>query len=168
MVRWFWLCFALMGLLYGAMAVWSLPAITAEAGGIAPFDLRLSGYSEAEARAFLGALTPEGRAFYVDVQHQLDLIYPPLLGLTLTLGFHLLFARPWNFALSLVALSAVAADYLENFFVGEMLAADPATLDAAVIATASFWTLVKAGTNGVAMTALLGGALWAGWQRWKR
>lgn len=168
MMRWFWLCFVLMGLVYGAMVVWSLPAVSAAAGGLAPFDLRLGGYSEEEARAFLTALTPEGRAFYTDVQHRLDLIYPPLLGLTLTLGFHLLFAQPWNVILSLVSLSAVAADYLENFFVGEMLAVAPADLDTALIATASFWTLVKAGVSTAAMTAFLGGALWAGWRRWRR
>ena len=60
--------------LYLVMLLWSLPKIAAEAGGLTPFDMRPGGYSLAEARAFLAALSPEGTAFYLGVQHRLDMV----------------------------------------------------------------------------------------------
>lgn len=76
-------CLAVMlGLLTYMNAV-TLPKISAAAEGLLPFDLRATGYSEAEAQAFLTALSPEGRALYQGTQHRLDTLYPPLLALVL-------------------------------------------------------------------------------------
>ena len=76
MKRTFWLTFAATIVVYAIMVVWSLPTITASADGQVPFDLRPLGYSYDEARAFLLALSDEGRHFYTAVQHRLDHIYP--------------------------------------------------------------------------------------------
>ncbi len=68
--------FALTVVDYLVMVLWSLPQL--RAAGLVPFDLRLCGYSPVEARAYLEALGPDQRAFYVGVQHRLDLVFPGL------------------------------------------------------------------------------------------
>ena len=80
MHRAFWISFIFATGVYLSMVFWSLPFIAGQAGGLAPFDMRPTGYSVTEARAFTQALTEEGRAFYLDVQHKLDFAYPALLG----------------------------------------------------------------------------------------
>ena len=79
----FWLVFAAMLGNYLAMILWSIPRISAEAGGLAIFDMRPAGYSFEEAKTFLAALSPDGARFYVQVQHRLDSAYPALLAVTL-------------------------------------------------------------------------------------
>ncbi|MFT4514143.1 MAG: hypothetical protein ACI91B_002851 [Planctomycetota bacterium] len=97
----FWVLFMLAMAVYAAMVSWALPTVSAAAGGLAVFDLRPSvfdlrptGYSLVEAKQFLAALTPEGRAFYLQVQQPLDLFYPPLITATLFLGIGLLITAP--------------------------------------------------------------------------
>ncbi len=79
----FWLLFAATLGVYATMLGWTLPAISAAAGGLPAFDMRPGGYSFDEAKAFLAALSPEGKALYLDVQHKLDTAYPGLLAATL-------------------------------------------------------------------------------------
>ncbi len=62
--RIFWLLFAVMLGDYLAMVLWSIPALSRDAGGLAVFDMRPGGYSFDEARAFLAALSPDGARFY--------------------------------------------------------------------------------------------------------
>ena len=82
--RAYWLIFALMLAVYGAMVIWTLPAISDGAGGLIAFDLRPTGYSIPEARAFLSSLNDDARALYLGPQGRLDMVYPALLGLVLT------------------------------------------------------------------------------------
>ena len=56
--------FAVTSFIYGAMIFWTLPAISAGAGGLAPLDTRAFGYSYDEVHAFLNALTPHARGIY--------------------------------------------------------------------------------------------------------
>ena len=74
LARALWLSLALMLAGLALIFLWAAPRI--EAGGLAPFDLRTQGYSFAEARAFLTALTPEGRAVYLGPQRVADTIFP--------------------------------------------------------------------------------------------
>lgn len=166
MQRAFWISFALAGTVYLTMLLWSVPTLTKAAGGLTPFDMRLTGYSEAEARRFLSMLSEDGRTFYLRVQLRLDLLYPALLGLVLIFGFQRVYEPPWSTVFSVVALVMVSADYLENYLVAIMLQSDVAALEANVIALASFWTRCKAVAATIAFGALLWGSVVQMRRRW--
>lgn len=161
----FWAVILATGVVYLTMVLWSLPEIARQAGGIPPFDMRPTGYSAEEARAFLSALGDEGRAFYRDVQHWLDLAFPGLFALSLILGFLKLAPRPLALVLSAVAIASAGFDWSENAAVAGLLAA-PDPTDAA-IAAASRMTVLKSVCVTVALTALLLLGVWAVWQRWR-
>ena len=158
MQRVFWLGFLVASGIYLAMALWSVPFIADEAGGRAPFDMRPMGYSLNDAKSFLGALSQEGRAFYLDVQQKLDIAYPAVLGLTLILGLQLALRPPWGTVFGTVALMATAADYFENYLVAGMLQTAPEALDAATVQVASFLTMSKSVGHMACFVALILGA----------
>lgn len=142
----FWLLVAATGAVYAAMAVWSLPHVTGEAGGLLPFDLRPFGYAEGEAREFLVHLTDDGRAFYLTVQHRLDLAFPALLAATLVWTALRLPPPGWRvvrWVLVGAAVGGMDADYLENAAVADMLSAAPDAVAVGEIVTASRWTVLK-------------------------
>ena len=68
--------------LWGVMVSWTLAYLRRTAGGLAPFDLRPFGYTPDEARTLLHALSGIGRAYYADVQLQLDTAYPAVYALS--------------------------------------------------------------------------------------
>lgn len=142
----FWLLVAATGAVYAAMAVWSLPRISEAAGGLMPFDLRPFGYTETEARKFLEKLSDDGRAFYLAVQHRLDLAFPALLAATLVWTALRLPPAGWRavrWMLIGAAFGGMIADYVENAAVAAMLAQPAANVVADAIATASRWTVLK-------------------------
>jgi hypothetical protein len=154
----FWILFAATLAVYLIIVGWSLPTISAAAGGMAPFDMRPGGYSFDQAQAYLAALSPDGTAFYLDIQHRLDLIYPALLAATLFFGIWLLTPPTWGIWRWLLALAAIPGsvfDYLENYAVATMLrlGADGITPD--IVATADRWTRLKSVFTTIAMTILL-------------
>jgi hypothetical protein len=155
----FWLFLAATLGLYLVLVLWSLPRISAEAGGAVPFDLRPMGYSFEEAQGFLAALSAEGRAFYLGPQHQLDRIYPALLAATFTTGFVLLYRRAALWVLVPLALGAMALDWLENMAVAELLRTDPGDLQPADVAVASRWSMLKSLATTLAWLLLLGGGV---------
>ncbi|RMF41238.1 MAG: hypothetical protein D6754_01455, partial [Alphaproteobacteria bacterium] len=106
----FWALVLATGAVYLAMVLWSLPRITEATGGLMPFDLRPTGYSLAEARAFLAALDPATTRFYLDVQHSLDLIFPALLGATLILAFIALAPARLKLPLALIVTVETLSD----------------------------------------------------------
>lgn len=113
------------------MLGWSLPAVSAAAGGRLPFDMRPSGYSFADAQAFLGALRGEGAGFYLNVQQKLDMGYPGLLAATLLLAIAAALPRNlgvWRWILATIALPVGLFDYLENHAVAQMVEAGQAGL----------------------------------------
>jgi hypothetical protein len=161
----FWTLFAVTMAIYLVMILWSLPKISAAAGGAAPFDIRPFGYGFDETKAFLGALSPEGTAFYLNVQHRLDVAYPALLAATLFFAIRALApgASPLPTLLALVALPGAVFDYLENASVTAMLNAGASGLTPELAARASLWTLLKSVFTTIAMLMLLafvGMALW--------
>ncbi len=127
------------------MIFWSLLKISEAAGGAMPFDMRPFGYGFDEAKAFLGALSPEGAAFYLNVQHRLDAAYPALLAATLFFAIRALApgAGPVPTLLAVVALPGAAFDYLENASVTAMLHAGASGLTPELAARASLWTLLN-------------------------
>ena len=168
-----WLLAAATLAVYLIMVAWTLPMISAGAGGLAPFDLRPTGYTFDEAKAFLSALTPDASAFYRDVQHRLDLFFPGLLGVTVYFAIAgLLPARlgRWRFVLPLPVALAALFDWAENAAVSRMLAAGAEGITPELVAEASRWSVLKAGASTIAYTALLALLVFKGvvWLRRRR
>ena len=142
-----------MTVLYMVMLIWTLPHLTAMAGGLVPFDLRPMGYSPNDARAFLGALGPDGAAYYLGVQQRLDTVFPALLALVLVISFRKLAPRKLGLTLGGLAVLAAAFDYAENLAVRSMLQAGVVT--DAMAQRASAMTIAKSTCATVAISALL-------------
>jgi hypothetical protein len=138
--------------LWAFMVFWPLAYLRHIAGGLEPFDLRPFGYSLDEARAFLFAISDIGRDYYLNVQLQLDMIYPATYALSRALLLWWLTQpgrvadRPLPPAARLILLAlpilTAALDYRENEGIAAMLHAGP-RLEADIVAQASFWTRVK-------------------------
>lgn len=123
------------------LAVWALmvgvtgPAIEKAAGGRALFDARLTGYGLEEAQAFLTRLNPAGRDMYLEAQHRLDTIFPPLFALFLVWSFTVLLPRLPAIIMAVVAMAGAGVDLLENARVAALLTA-PRSRRRALIPTA--------------------------------
>ncbi|WP_435259807.1 hypothetical protein ACSBLW_08630 [Thioclava sp. FR2] len=153
--RWFFaLSLGLTLLIYGIMVFWGSPILIREAGGLLPFDLRPFGYGAEEARAYLSALSDEGRVFYRDVIGRLDGVFPPLLALSLILCFLRLSSRRPAALLSAVAIAAAVLDLLENAGIARMLETDVASVTDAMVAHISRLTQLKWAADGVTLAAL--------------
>jgi hypothetical protein len=154
----FWILFAVTMAVYGVMVLWSIPRISAAADGLTPFDMRLTGYTFAEAQKFLTALPPEGAAFYLNVQERLDIAYPALLAATLFFAIAALLPRRlgiWRWLIALIAIPGSVFDYLENAAVSTMLVAGHDGLTSQLVETANRWTVLKSVFSTVAMVILL-------------
>lgn len=155
----FWPIFIVTMGVYAAMLFWSLPAITAAAGGLTPFDLRPSGYTFEEAKTFLAALPQEANDFYRHTQiAKLDTAYPGLLALTLFLAIGLLaqnWLKLWGWALAPIAIPGAVFDYMENVNVRLMLFLGPDNINAEIVERASSRSEAKAMFTTIAMTVLL-------------
>ncbi len=163
MGRLLWITAALVGAVYAAMALWSLPRLAGFSGGALILDMRPGGYDAEAARALLVALGEEGRAFYLSRQQALDSALPALLALLLILWFRRLYAQGPALALSVLALVYAAFDYGENALVARMLAAGPDLLTPALAEAASRLTTAKFAALAIALAALAPG-LWRRWQ----
>lgn len=155
--RLLWLSLALMLAGLALIFLWSAPRI--DAGGLALFDLRTEGYTFAEARAFLTALTPDGRAVYLGPQRVADTMFPVgFAGTMMLLCFWgaKRFSRPVAWAALLLPLAYFAADMAENAAVAGLLRTDPANLMPAAVAHASNLTIWKSRLvdAAIAVTAL--------------
>jgi hypothetical protein len=154
----FWVSLLAAVGVYLTMILWTLPAITAAAGGLAPFDLRPLGYDLAEAQAFLRALPDQGRQLYLDVQQRLDIGYPALLMLVLGLGIALMSPPKfgnWKWLLALTSVPGSLFDYQENMLVRRILISPPDALDPALVAAASSATVLKSALSAISMSVLL-------------
>ncbi|AMM85865.1 hypothetical protein AZF01_17120 [Martelella sp. AD-3] len=140
-----WAALAIAACLYATMTLWTLPAISRTAGGLPPFDMRPGGYTFGEAKAFLSALSENGRALYLGPQQHLDLVFPAALALGLGLALYRLapFTRFWKLCFAAIPVIGMAFDYLENAAVRAMLFAGPAILQPEQVETASRLTIAK-------------------------
>ena len=152
----FWFFVTLTLTVYLVIVLWSAPTITGHAGGLVIFDLRPAGYDYETAQAFLEALSHEGRQFYLSVQHRLDLIYPPLLAITVVWAtVRLTGARLTTLLFAVLPLVAMVADLMENAAVAALLEGGSQAATAEMVNRASWFTVVKSGATTVAMTCLL-------------
>lgn len=163
----FWVSLATAAAVYAVIVGWSLPAIQAGAAGLLPFDLRPTGYTIAEAQAFVDALTPEARALYLGPQHWLDAIYPALLGLMTFSGIVLLAPLRWRWILCLAAIPGTVSDWAENLLVARMLRQE-GPLPADLVEAASLATVTKSACTTIALVLLL--LLFLAWlyRKWRR
>ena len=159
MNRWFWILLAAAAAVYLVIVVWSLPKIAAEAGGLAPFDLRSTGYSLEEAQAFLNALSEAGLAQYQGPQRWLDTLYPVLFAFVLILLTNWLTReRPRWLRLGFYGLILLSTfcDFLENVLVGRMLSVGAEGVTETLVSAASAATLYKFVFATLVMFGLLG------------
>ena len=164
----YWLVFAVTLVVYGTMLAWSLPIVSAAAGGLTPFDMRPAGYSFIEAEAFLTALSPEGAAFYSDVQLRLDIVYPPLLAITVGWAIWWLLPTSWGWFRMLAILPAVGAmafDWMENGAIDGLLHAGAAGVTEQMVRNASLYSQAKALSSTVSFTLLFLVLVWWGIRR---
>jgi len=158
MIVLFRVVFAAALVVYGAMLLWTLPAIQDAADGLAAFDMRPGGYTHAEALAFLSALSDEGRAMYLGPQRMLDTVYPALMSAVLVLAtWRMTTERPWVLRLLVlvVPISAGWQDYVENARVSVLLTQPVATVTEAQVAAASTATVWKSGLTTLALALVL-------------
>lgn len=145
--------------LYVALTVVQMIYFGAPFGASAAPDLRMTGYSAQQVRDFLDAIGPEGRAAFFGVFRNLDTLFPPVLAMTLVIVFKALkpeFGKRAIGLFSLLALSYLAADLIENKFLGD-LEHGPDFVDTAL--AANMMTQVKYGILGVIVLCLLAAAL---------
>ncbi len=154
----FWIVFALTLGNYLAMLLYSTPILDKMSGSLPIFDLRISGYDLAQARALLRALGDDGISFYLNVQQMLDFTFPALLGLTLMLAIILLAPARlgrWRYALALVAIAGMVFDYMENAAVRLLLLSGPDNINQQIVALASARSVNKAIFVAIAMVIVV-------------
>ncbi len=152
MLRMGWICAAVLAAaIYFVMLSWTLPAISAAAGGLAPFDMRPGGYSPEAAQAFLSALSADGHALYTGPQRWLDLFYPPLLAITLSgLIWRFFESRRVRIVLVAIAFGGMVTDWGENIAVARLLAGNTGN---GAILLASTLTITKSALQTIVICA---------------
>lgn len=159
-------CFVIMMGLFAVMQLITLPALETYAGGLVPFDLRVTGYTPDEARDLLAALAGDGTAYYRAVQLPVDFIFPVFFALGIGLP-------TWRFNRSpddnrimqtlrsifiAAPVFAATADLWENWQILQMLAEGP-NASTELIRSASRATAMKFGFAIIAWLGLLVGVL---------
>lgn len=143
--------------IYVIMSVWTLPQITAAAGGRVPFDLRAGGYDLAAAQDFLTHLSDQGRWIYTRPHRVLDGLFPLLFAATL-IGAAIAALAPGRVRSLLIAIIAAGmmADYLENIRVAMLLGGMQvdADLDSDLVEAASRMTQAKFVFDGLALIGI--------------
>jgi hypothetical protein len=134
------------------MVFWTGPYLRRISGGLELFDARYFGYTVEEARALLRALSEIGRAYYADVQLQIDTAFPALYALSRVLLLLWLtqpgrtadkpVPLPLRIAFLVPPIVTAWCDYFENDAIAAMLTVGP-NVGADLVARASFWTQAK-------------------------
>lgn len=127
--------------------------------GVRAFDMRPTGYSYADALAFISALGEEGRRVYLTMQIPLDTVYPALLAISSASSLYWLSqsfgsTARWYRAVAAVAYLAAIADYAENGLIVWMLSADLGVSEA-LVAAASLASVSKSIFSTIVFTTLL-------------
>lgn len=143
MPRVFWIVLSAMFATWLAMNLWSAPMIEEMSGGLRLLDMRLTGYSFAEARDFVTATGEEGVALYLGPQLWLDRMFPPLLGAVLFFCYRSLFPGRAGLVVGALSLTFVLVDYLENLALLTILRAGPNSMTPEMVAMANQWTTTK-------------------------
>lgn len=166
----FWAIVAATAGVYATMLAWSIPAVSAEAGGRAIFDMRPGGYTFAEAKDFLAALTETGERIYRTIQLRLDIAYPALLAATVAWSILRLAPSSWGrtrLVLAAFAIPPMVFDYAENAMITRMLDAGADGVTAPMVRAASLFSRTKAASSTVALTILVALLLFWAVRRWR-
>lgn len=150
----FWVLLAVVGALYAAMIVLTVPVLLREAGGLKPLDFRPFGYSYQDVQTYLGTISEEGLATYLGLQQQLDLIYPLALAAMFITGFRRLLTPVPSLIMTVIAVAGAVADYSENALIATLLT-EPATQEQVTLASAM--TMAKSGANTLCFIVLIYG-----------
>jgi hypothetical protein len=129
-----WLVVALLvatTIFWAVLLFVTVPHLQFLAGGADPFDVRWMGYSYDDARKYLVALGPEGRAYYLNPELVLDTFFPPLYAASsalalwwLTMPGRVVYgAVPigWRWALVVLPVAELILDWGENAGIAAML-----------------------------------------------
>ncbi|AWI85007.1 hypothetical protein CEW88_14640 [Alloyangia pacifica] len=152
---------ALAAALFICMGYYAVSVLWPGAGGQAPFDVRMLGYTAAEAQRYLLALSGEARSVYLLEMHWLGQAFRLVFGLTLLMGAWVLSrGRAWwrRGIFLLLALAWIGADATENLLINEMLLRGPVALDHALVDWSSLFTRLKFLLLAVCAVGLFG--LW--------
>ncbi|MCT4371887.1 hypothetical protein CLG85_016805 [Yangia mangrovi] len=152
---------ALAAALFICMGYYAVRVLWPGAGGQAPFDVRVLGYTAGEAQRYLMALSGEARSVYLLEMRWLGLGFRVVFGLTLLIGTWVLSqGRAWwrRGIFLLLALAWIGADAAENLLVNEMLLRGPVALDHALVDWSSLFTRLKFVLLAVCAVGLFG--LW--------
>lgn len=165
---------AASGLLWAIMFFGPLAQLSQLARGLKPFDIRPTGYSYDEARAFLDAIGAQGRDYYLNPELIIDTIYPPLYALSRGLALWWLTTpgriRPAplpltiRYALVAIPVAMASFDTFENGCIAAMVWTWP-NLSHAVVTASSVMTQLKIAL-GVLTELLMGGLALVGLARW--
>ena len=142
----FWTAVAIASGLYAVMLIWSLPIISADAGGLPPFDMRPGGHTFEEAKTFLGMLSDEGNVFYRNIQQRLDIAFP--FFQSLATGWAIYRLSParlgkWRAGLALPGVPGMVLDTVEKPM-GGLLEPGEQGLTPHMVARARFYSQMKA------------------------
>ena len=150
-----WLVIALLGataMLWAVLIFITVPHLHVLAGGADLFDARWMGYSYDDAKKYLVALGPEGRAYYLNPELVLDTFFPPLYAASSALALWWLTmpgrvidgAVPtgWRIALVAPAVAELIFDWGENAGIAVMIWtwSDPSPV---LVRASSFATQLK-------------------------
>ena len=146
----------------GAMIIYLLMVLgtlrhLSELAIVLPFDLRPTGYSQADAAGLLDALGQTGRQYYLTRQIPLDTLYPALLALTLISTLRWRAKRFGSTVITRIgeplAVMAAAFDYLENLGIVFMLSSGAGS-HPTLIHAASTATILKSALTSAAILAV--------------
>jgi hypothetical protein len=165
-----WKVIAILLALFLAFNIFVLPALAAPGGASLPvLDLKFW-YTPAEAYQAISLYSPEARQASALMHLTVDVAYPLVYGLLLSLLLILVFrnaAPAQQRQLSLFPWRAVFADFLENIGLAVMFMLYPSQFSLLSWATAIF-TVLKWLQIGFSVLVLLIGILLLVMRRWKR
>jgi len=150
-----WLVIVLLittAVLWAVLILETVPHLQGLADGADPFDLRWRGYNDEAARAYLGALGPVGRAYYLVPELALDTFFPPLYAASRALALWWL-TKPgrvvtgtvpaaWRWTLVALPVAELILDWGENAGITTMLWSWP-DLSPALVRATSLATQLK-------------------------
>ncbi len=143
---------------YAALNYVAWTRLTPGAGGLAPFDLRVTGYSAQDVTDYLAVLTPDALAAYQGPIAAIDTFFP--VALTLWLWSLAVGGRRIAYLGAVVVAGYLAADLMENAAVQRLLTT-PMLVDPDLAARASLLTVLK-------FASLAVGAVLVFWGRGRR
>ena len=139
--------FILTNLVYAFMLIVTIPNTMVFSNGMKLLDMMPTGYDFNYVNELFNALGEIGREAYLYKQIPVDMIYPPLFGITycLLLAYFLKKIDRLNtkfFYLCLIPIIAALADYFENFGIIIMLKIYP-ELTETLVGITNIFSLIK-------------------------